>query len=51
MPYPYWSYLDQKENFTDVDCISINAAYAEAINLPKPDPFLYLEHFVIDLYN
>lgn len=51
IPFPHWRISDQKENFTDLDSISINAAYAEAVNLPKLDPFLYLEHFVIDLLN
>ena len=51
MPFPFWRLCDLKENLTDVDSMSINAAKAEAFNQPKPDPFLYLEHFVIDLQN
>ena len=51
MPFPNWHISDEKENLTDMDSISINAAKAEAVNQPKPDRFVYLEHFVIDIKN
>ena len=51
MPFPYCLISDLKENFTDVDSICINAAKAEAADQLKPNPFLNLEHFVIDLQN
>ena len=51
MPFPNWHISDEKENLTDMDSISINAAKAEAVNQPKPEPFLHIEHFVIDLQN
>ena len=50
-PFPLWKISDLTENFTDIDSMSINAAKAEAANQLKPDQYLHLEHFVIDLQN
>lgn len=51
VPYPNWNDSKTTENLSDFDSMAINIGIEEAALQLDRDPFVHLEHFVIDMTN